>query len=327
MAFLSGKEKQISELITALKGRNEIPLKFEYLDNGAENWRNLVQSDDYKIGKVESELIQNNIDNIFEIIGNNDVNVLDIGCGDGLDAIDFVKRTTKSYRYFCFDISREMLDLAESNFNKTLKPQIEKYEIDFEEGNFAQITRKIRQQYYKTNLLLLLGHTLGNPSDRNRVLANLRESMVSSDWLLLGIELMDGQLIKEIERHYNLKEVDEFILSVIEKLGIQKSFGHIVSAFNKKRNQMEFNFIFDRGATIKYSDEEVPFEKGEGILLAVSHKFTEDGLRDLLKNSGFLIRKFFLDKENNYCLVLCQPKSHKRILFPLNIIKKAIGIT
>jgi len=301
--------KQVSEFVTALRGRSEIPLKFEYLQDGANRWDRLVHSKDYGIGLEEAKIIKGYVNEILNETSEK-VNILDIGCGNGEKALLFLENIkSKRKKYVALDISKTMLELAKKKILKK-EPELnaEFYNIDFEAGNFANITDNLREKNYSNNLLLFLGNTLGNVSDKSRVLSNIRESMTLKDYLLIGIELFDVKRIQEILRHYEGNNLwKDNIMTALEYFGLNKEDGSIIVKFNKDKNQVEARFVIKRSKTLKYRSKRINLVKGNKILLMISYKATPKSMQILLAKIGFIIKRLFLNKREDYALFLCKP--------------------
>ena len=310
--FISS-DRQIAEFITALKGRQEIPLKFEYLNKGAERWDKLVRSKMYGLGKIEIDLIRNNMSKIIASFSGKEMNLMDLGCGNGMKAVPFILELLKIYQivnYLALDISQEMIDLALVNIKKIIhgKVNLQGVVVDFEAGNFADVTRQTKKSGHPHNLLLLLGHTLGNPPDKNRLLMNIRESMTMTDFLLIGVEYLDPSKIQETVSHYKNRLIYKTQFTGLEEIGIEMTDGDFEVRYNSRKNQIETYFVFRKKRTIIFHEEEIIFRKGDKILLMLSYKFTDRIIKNLLDDTSFKVVKTFLNEQGNYVLVLCKPK-------------------
>ena len=71
--------------------------------------------------------------------------------------------------------------------------------------------------------MVLLGSTLGNHFDPARVLANLRDSMTSSDYLLVGVELTNLSKVKRILKSYETVAAQELVTYVLEELDVPRT--------------------------------------------------------------------------------------------------------
>lgn len=87
-------KQQLTEIISSLTSRSEIPYKFSYFDQGAILWdeyhRILSQKKDSFVNN-DYQLLFENIDNTINRIKNyKKVNFIDIGCGNGLPVIPII---------------------------------------------------------------------------------------------------------------------------------------------------------------------------------------------------------------------------------------------
>ena len=307
---------QISELITAIKGRGEIPLKFVYISKiGTKRWDAIAKLRSKKvrgINQIERNLLKAKVGDFLNSFRNlKKLNVIDIGPGNGYPVIPLLhslKKRGVQFRYVPIDISKNMLNLCIKNI-KTYFPEIsiEPVQLDFELGNFAEVTYKLRSDGSQ-NLLLFLGSTLGNQSDRSRVLTNFRDSMTSDDFLIIGVELVNLYKIDKILKQYYGKENEDFVFTVAEYIGIKRDDGRFEVRFNNELHRVEVYFHFLKNRKINFSGEEIIFEKDDKLLLGYSHKFTEWIFTKVLSEIGFRIELLTTSSERSYSLVMCQPQ-------------------
>jgi len=219
-------KRQEAELITSIQGRGEIPLKFAYLGEGAKNWEAIASErmkSDGGINLTECNLLKNRVRDFIESFGDiKKINVIDLGCGDGTPVfpiLDELEKQGIEFRYVPIDISSEMLNLAEKNIKKKFSCEIIKKLFDFELGNFSDITYDLKSEGH-LNFLCFLGSTVGNFSDRNRILTNMRDSMGANDFLVVGVEMTNFFKINKIIPHYKGVLPEKFLYYIPSKLNI-----------------------------------------------------------------------------------------------------------
>ena len=307
---------QKSELITAIKGRGEIPLKFVYIGNtGVNRWDEIAKNrseDNRGINSVEGNLLNAKVSDFLNSFKNLEkLNIIDIGPGNGYPVMPLLhplKKLGINFRYIPVDISEEMLRLASNNVKNTFSEiEIKPINLDFELGNFAEETYKLREGGFQ-NLMLFLGSTLGNQSDRSRVLTNFRDSMTSDDFLIIGVELVNLHKTDKILKQYQGKSVADFVFSVAEFLGIKREDGEFKLSFNNESHQIEIYFYFVKDVKVNFENDEIFFEKDDKLLLARSHKFTEWVFAKVLSDAGFRMELMTTSSEKGYSLVMCQPQ-------------------
>lgn len=302
-------KKQTWEFLTALRGREEIPLKLEYIGRGAKHYLKILYSGTYKsFNAGEMKLIKTFLPKIIPFMLNK--NPVYIGCGDGSKMIIFLKELVKQKgvkQVHLLDISNEMLNIAERNIRKRFKKmKVLKYNIDFEAGDFPDITACIRKSAYPHNFYLFLGTTLGNLSNRERILTNFRESMTLEDNLLIGVELV-SQDIKSIIKRYSDEFTFKWLLCLLSEIGITRKDGEFLVEYNHDKHQIETSFILNKSKEYVFADEVIYLEEGHKILLAISHKFTIAEIKNLVRSTGYKVRQIFTDKEYRHAIVIVTP--------------------
>jgi uncharacterized SAM-dependent methyltransferase len=307
-------KKQQYELITSIKGRGEIPLKFAYLGEGAKNWDLIAKQRRSKtkgINSIEAGLLKKKINNFISSFPNcKKLNIIDIGCGNGepiMPILDVLTKQDIQIRYVPIDISLDMLSLAEK-FVKKNYPKVEtkSIQLDFEMGNFSDIMFELKENGY-SNLLLFLGSTLGNHSDRQRVLTNFRDSMSSDDFFILGVELTNFSKINRILPHYNGKLPEEFLYFIPDYIGINRKNTEYDVSWNDKLNQVEMKTILKKDSKIRIGTEQFILKKEEQILLSRSIKFTEWTITKLLSDIGFRTELLTTTSDRGYLFSMVQP--------------------
>lgn len=306
-------KRQEAELVTAIQGRGEIPLKFAYLGEGAENWDKIAKqrSEGEGINSSEEQLLNKRINDFLSTISTkNGINIIDIGCGNGEPVLPILQKMSEAsvrFSYVPMDISQEMLDLA-TNTIKSHFPGAECKPIvmDFELGQFSDVMYELKKDK-STNLMLFLGSTLGNHSDLNRVLTNFRDSMTSTDYLILGVELTNLVKIESLLPHYNNELAKQFTTFVLKELGVTEEDYKYNALWNDKSNQIEVRAILQNPIAIEIAEEKFTLQKNESILLGRSIKFTEYTITKLLSDVGFRTELLTTAEDRGYLLSMIQP--------------------
>ena len=125
-------KRQEAELVTAIQGRGEIPLKFTYLGKGAQNWDAIARqrTEGSGINSVEGMLLKKRLNDFISTVDKKqNINIIDIGCGNGvpiLPILDKLKEEGISFTYVPMDISQEMLALAIDTVKKSFPDTLSK---------------------------------------------------------------------------------------------------------------------------------------------------------------------------------------------------------
>ncbi|MEM4605858.1 MAG: L-histidine N(alpha)-methyltransferase [Candidatus Pacearchaeota archaeon] len=249
----------------------------------------------------EKKLLKKYSKEIFSILKNKKINLLDLGCGDGKKAgflISSIKEITE-IRYFPIDINKYMLKQAYKNVSKIKGVKIlltEKNLIDF--LDLIKIEKFVRNKDFNINVLLLLGGNLEN-SDVHELLHELRRGMKDNDLLLIGNKLSHPIHKKMVEYYTNSKPIQNLLVKTLEILGIKKDDLGYFARFKQDRVEMIFEFKND------YQIDKIRFSKGDCIIVAVSYKYTEQKLREIL-NTYFDDVDLFVSDGGNFALAVCK---------------------
>jgi len=118
-------ERQVLEIINNLQVYKEVPRQFNYFGRGAKHWDDYLRAhyidDEPNMLNQTIRMLDQFIDLDYLIRGYEEVNVVDLGAGNGLASLKFVEKVFlmgKSSRYTAVDLSPQMLDVALLNFQK-----------------------------------------------------------------------------------------------------------------------------------------------------------------------------------------------------------------
>jgi len=272
----------------------------------AQAYLDLEDSKDYKKEVIQKEidLINENIEEFMGKFGKDNVNIIDIGCGDGKKAVLFVKhlKGKLKLRYCPVDISSYMVEKAIKNVKKADAGEVVEFQwniSDFE--NMENISILLRQGDFKKNLTLLLGNTLGN-FEINELLYEIRSSMKGGDFLMVGNGL-DNRHPEDILKSYNTPEVNEFMIHIPLQLGLLKEDIEFGTRFANSR--VEIYYTIKKPKKIKFHGKEVVFNTGDQILVSVSYKYNKEDFISFL-NLYFDDVVAKLSEDGAYVLALCK---------------------
>jgi len=272
----------------------------------AQAFLDLEKSKDYQKDVIQKEidLIRKNMGDITREIKDKAINLIDLGCGDGKKAVIFLGYLgdTTKVRYCPIDISAYMVERAIENVSRTNINEIIKLQwniSDFE--NLENITPLLRSGFYKDNLILLLGNTLGN-FEIHELLFEIRSAMKDEDILLIGNGL-DIRNPEEILKAYNNPHLDEMLVKTITQAGLDKANLKYGARFRNSRVEMYYTITKD--TEVSFLGRTIKFNKGDQIITAVSYKYAKDDFMAFLK-MYFSDVKLLISKDNSYALAVCK---------------------
>jgi len=301
--------KQGQEYVSALR-QCILAFKFAYIGRAAYTHDELVRSQEYGLADTEAGLIRARFaSTILPKLNMMGLNVVDIGAGNGtkaLTVLEIIHQTISSLRYMALDYSETLLQIAIQNILSKL-PWLDTsiHRIDFEASSFRDIIHQVQEKNQFPVLALLLGQTLGNPPNRLQALLNIRQSLRVNDSILIGVELFQQDRISEVLAHYQNESFFRAIFNSLTFAGLQRADGVLEVSFNELTRDVEVHFTLTKSIQIRANPfGDIKLEKGDRLLIGVSHRFIEPELKELLTTSGFVIQDIVLNDNRTYALIL-----------------------
>jgi uncharacterized SAM-dependent methyltransferase len=308
-------ERQEYELLAAISARGEIPVKFGYIGEGAARWDAFyrgVTAFSSAVTNEEAALMDSHIESFIQSFGNTKgINLIDLGCGNGLPAIAILKKLRAkklAINYMPVDLSQEMLAIASKNVKKAL-PNIAITElwIDFESENLASKLLGLKQKSKLPNLLINLGNTLGNYVNVSSVLTNFLQSMTLEDYLIIGNGLVNDQNSQKILRAYDSDILKRDATLPAQALGLFTDKDSYEVLWNSSQHRVEIRIKLSQDRQLSLAGQVINLASGDEILVLKSHKYTEFSLTKLLSNVGFRSELLTTNRNQSYILAMIQP--------------------
>jgi len=224
--------------------------------------------------------------------------------------LDALVRRGDLERFVPLDVSEEVLRSAADDISVRYDLPVHAVVGDFHR-HLSELPRDGRR------LVAFLGGTIGNftPVERRKFLMALDASMDHDEWLLLGTDLVKDtdRLVRAYDDAQGVTaEFNRNALRVINaELGGDfdpDAFEH-VARWNAERSWIEM-WLRARGpqhVTIADLELEVDFAGGEELLTEISAKFTEAGVREDLRQGGFVVEEAWTDSGGDFLLTLARP--------------------
>jgi len=307
--------EQVEEYASALR-TGFLPLKFAYVGPAARTHDELVRSREYGLADIEARLLRARLPALSNALSLNRVLALvDVGSGNGMKAglvLQVLRRRYQIPAYVALDYSAELLNIALANIAAALPDQhVICHRVDFEARDFRALTQPIRDEAHCPILFLLLGHTLGNPLDRQAVLSNVAVGMADDDHLLIGVELFRPDRVADVLAHYQNEPFYRAVFNPLSFSGLTRTDGTLEIAFNKATRDVEVHFRLLKDVTVDLGNSSrLHLTRGEGLLIFLSHRFTSSELADLCGEAGLQVEQMVSDRENSYKLALVSPVAH-----------------
>lgn len=295
-------EEQIYDIATGLEIHHEVPLQYNYFDNGADNWNSYVnrlsEEDIENSFNAAQDLLKSNVSMFDRLLKKyKRINIVDIGAGNAMPAkcvLEYLLENNKLGRYMAIDISPRMLEIAEKNIKKWFgnKVSFEGYVRNVNHDRFADllIPEYARADYKETvNVILHLGYTIHNMQRPENGYRTIYDSIGKNDLLVEDIKLdsetsrtyfdFDASLSKGGRTLSPLNEL------VFELWNLDESLYEVELGYDdtikQRYERIRFTTAIDLEIDFKHGSRIVSLNKGDTILMwRIFHMTPQDVLQE-----------------------------------------------
>lgn len=287
-----------------------LPSKYFYDEKGSRIFQEIMAAEEYYLPECEVEILQNSSKAILSEISAQELDIVELGAGDGSKTVIFLKeafKTGKSLTYIPMDISPEILDVNQN----LVHAQIPDLLINPIPGDYS-VTSELLKERNKPKLILFMGSNIGNFPGEKAVefIQFVNGLMQEGDFFLMGVDLKKNPHV--IRAAYNDKEgvTKRFNLNLLERINRELSGDFDLSAFehygvyNPLTGSALSFLVSIKAQTVHISGQEIEFEKFETIHTEISQKYSLKELDKIGSQTGFIWDKHFTDSREFFSLSL-----------------------
>jgi L-histidine N-alpha-methyltransferase len=237
-----------------------------------------------------------------------------LGAGTAAKTVILLKaalRISDDVSYMPVDVSSDALELACENIAYELpevriRPIVRNY-----------ITHPLQLEPFDgTTLALYIGTSIGNfsPEEARMILRNLGSQLQTGDALLLGTDMVKDEptLLAAYDDSDGITAA--FNLNVLHRLNKELGATFDAACFRHRvlwnpiesRIEMHLESTQEMVVNIQHAELDLHFMPRETIHTENSYKFTDQGIRSVLRDAGFEIGRAWKDSRNWYTVTLAQ---------------------
>jgi len=302
----------LNEVIKSLsKKQKELPCKLFYNEQGSKLFEQISELDEYYLTRTEISILNENIDEIADVIGENSV-IVELGSGSSRKIRILLDNLKNIAAYVPVDISKNFLiesveKLAKEYIDLTIIPVVADYTRPF---TFPEIRLDFNKivSYYP-------GSTIGNfdPEKAVEFLKNISIFCGSGSGLLIGIDLKKDSDV--IENAYNDKKgiTASFNLNILNN--INETIGTNFDTekwqhnafYNDELGRIEMHLKSLEEQVVSVNGADISFKKNETIHTENSYKYTVSEFKSLIEEF-YILKNYWTDNSEKFAVCYFEVK-------------------
>lgn len=296
-----------ADVLSGLAGAPKtLPCKYLYDEAGSKLFEAICELDDYYLTRTEADIFQNSLDSMAAFLGPSAI-LVEPGAGNCEKAEPLLGRMDSPHAYCPLDISPEILLEAQQRIQARL-PNVNVTPVigDFtSEDPWAELPVSEHRR-----VIFFPGSTIGNftPDQAKGLLRQFAKYLRAGDGLLIGADLVKDSVVLERAYHDSKHITEQFNKNLLTRINSELNGNFDIDAFahrafyHRYRQRVEMHLVSLKQQTVQVSGQEFSFNEGETIHTENSHKYTLNGLKELLEKTGFNPKQYWTDNKQHYAI-------------------------
>ena len=310
------KERFAQSVLNGLSDNpRQLSSQWFYDARGSRLFEKICRQPEYYLTGLEKKILQCYSGAIAKFIGKGDLNLLELGCGNGEKVGDVIKSLLDFG-----DVIYSPIDISSAALRKCkvcVAKQFPHLKISPMLGEYNSSIREL-SLFGRKKLVAFFGSSIGNFKwhEAEVFLNSLSAALNKDDFMLIGFDLMKD--IKTMISAYSDKAgfTAEFNRNLLRRINLElggnfkpENFEHHAE-FNFTTRAMQ-SFLYStvpQKVQIQYLNRKFIFEKYDSIHTESSGKYRLHEIAGLAKMSRFEVVRNFFDDQGYYALSLWQRK-------------------
>lgn len=301
-------KKEVLEGLSKLP--KTLPSKYFYDDEGSRIFQEIMDMPEYYLPAAEMEIIHHHSHVIAQKITGKELDVIELGAGDGRKIAFFLKAISKTVdclTYFPLDISKGIL----KENARLIGEEVPKVKIEPMWGDYFLSLPKISERE-SPRVIVFAGSNIGNYKKEQAVdfLKFIANELKPGDFFILGVDLKKNP--KKVLAAYNDPQgiTKRFNLNLLTRINREldadfelEAFDHYAS-FHPITGAAESFLVSLKKQSVRIGENVIRFDKDEVIQTEISQKYDLAILKELSLASGMNLDSFFTDAQELFSWVL-----------------------
>ncbi len=288
-----------------------IPCLYLYDAKGSDLFEEITHVEEYYPTRTEISLLNAHVDEIEKMAGDNAV-LIEFGSGSSRKTNILIEAMSNLNAYIPIDISDTALDEAKERLKKRF-PNLKVLPVHADFHQSMDLPADDFSPAYR--LGFFPGSTIGNleKDEARHFLKRARGLLGPKSGFVIGVDLQKDLDIllpayddaKGVTADFNMNMLRRINRDLEGGFDLNK-FRH-VAKYNENENRVEMHIESLEQQNVNVLGVDVVFEKGETIHTENSHKYTVEGLKELVTEAGWSLTKTWIDDKNLFSLHYLTP--------------------
>ena len=283
--------------------------KYFYNAEGDRLFQEIMSMPEYYLTNAEAEILDKQSDAIRTSFGNQPVDIIELGAGDGSKTKFLLKNMVDNkmdVRYIPSDISPNILAELKSNF----ATEIPNLEVITLAGDYFTSLVDLPDSTGRKRILLYLGANIGNleKSHAAEFIGQLKQFLNLGDSIMIGFDLKkDPQTILDayndpagITAAFNINLLNRINIELDADFNVEQ-FSHW-ERYNPETGAARSYLVSRKKQKVNIGalEQSFEFEAWETIRMELSQKYGMNDIAELAKNSGYKFAERFVDSRGYF---------------------------
>ncbi|MFB6346796.1 MAG: L-histidine N(alpha)-methyltransferase [bacterium] len=293
------------------KSPRQLPPRVLYDGRGSALYREICNLSDYYPAQKEEFILNEFADEIVQEVGFPQT-ITELGCGSAEKTRGIIETLIEENQ----SLDYEMIDISDEQLREAAESVVEEYDsltVTAVAGDYISGLERL-PEIDGSRVLLFLGGSLGNfdPEDAESFLRTVRQSVQSSEGILVGVDLVKDPEI--IEQAYNDSEgvTAQFNKNILRRINKElggrfrpEKFRH-EAPFVEEKSRIEMRLVSEvkQRVFVEGLSRSYEFDSGDYIHTESSYKYEIESFEQLVERAGYELHRYWTDPAEHFALTL-----------------------
>jgi dimethylhistidine N-methyltransferase len=305
------RQQFLADVQAGLRAKpKRLPCKYFYDQHGSQLFDRICETPEYYLTRTETQIMADHAGEICREIGP-DAALIEYGSGSSIKTRILLDNLPDLRTYVPVDISRQYLQgVAEELDRRYPLLDVRPVAADFT----ATLPPERLSAGEARRVVYFPGSTIGNfePALAQRLFRQIAQVCGTGGGLLIGFDLQKDPGILEAAYNDAGGVTARFNLNILQRINRElggdfnaRQFRH-EAIYEPRPGRMRISLVSRQRQSVNIAGESFEFAAEEPILTEYSHKYTRQGMQELMKPAGLHMTRAWTDPREWFMVAFCE---------------------